>query len=108
MGYVTHVASSGQVLRWCVITTQNGFAVTGKPSASVSKENDNEEIGKSVAYDNARSELWPLMGYALKESLYKAPERQPGQRPSERSGAASEANEGMLDWVERRINWRIK
>ena len=69
--YVTHVASSGQVLRWCVITTQNGFAVTGKPSASVSKENDNEEIGKSVAYDNARSELWPLMGYALKESLYK-------------------------------------
>lgn len=70
--YVTHVASSGQVLRWCVITTQNGFAVTGKPSAAVSKENDNEEIGKSVAYDNARSELWPLMGYALKESLYKS------------------------------------
>ena len=69
--YVTHVAAGGQVLRWCVLITQNGFAVTGRPSASVSKENDNEEIGKSVAYDNARSELWPLMGYALKESLHK-------------------------------------
>ena len=71
MEYATHVAPSGQVLRWCVITTQNGFAVTGKPSASVSKENDNEEIGKSVAYYNARSELWPLMGYLLTEKLYQ-------------------------------------
>ncbi|QDD62661.1 hypothetical protein EJD96_00130 (plasmid) [Herbaspirillum seropedicae] len=68
---VKHVAHSGQILRWAVLTTQNGFAVTGKPSASVSAENDNWEIGEKVAVDNARSELWELMGYALKQRLYE-------------------------------------
>lgn len=67
---VKHVAKSGQVLRWAVITMKNGFAVTGKPSASVSPENDDEEIGERIAVDNARNEIWPLMGYALKELLY--------------------------------------
>lgn len=67
---VKHISKSGQVLRWAVLTTLNGFAVTGKPSASVSPENDDAEIGEKVAFDNARSELWPLMGYALKEQLH--------------------------------------
>lgn len=67
---VKHVTTSGAVLRWAVITTRNGFSVTGRPSASVSPENDNEEVGVKVATDNARNEMWPLMGYALKEALY--------------------------------------
>ncbi len=64
---VKHISKSGQVLRWAVLTARNGFAVTGRPSVAVSPENDNAEIGESVAIDNATSELWPLMGYALKE-----------------------------------------
>lgn len=67
--YVTHVSAGGQVLRWAVITTQNGFAVTGRPSASVSPANDDEEVGRKVALGNAKNELWPLLGYALKEKL---------------------------------------
>lgn len=66
---VKHVAPSGQVLRWGVLTTRCGYAVTGRPSVSVSPENDNAELGEKIAVDNARSELWPLMGYALKERL---------------------------------------
>ena len=66
---VKHVSPSGQVLRWAVLTTRNGFAVTGRPSASVSSANDNEEIGKKVAIDNAMQELWPLMGYELRSKL---------------------------------------
>ncbi len=62
-----HVSKTGQVLRWAVLTTQNGFAVVGRPSVSVSPENDDEDIGKRIAIDNATNELWPLMGYALKE-----------------------------------------
>lgn len=61
---VTH---SGQVLRWAILTTRNGFAVTGRPSASVNPENDRAEIGEKVAIENARAELWPLLGYALRE-----------------------------------------
>lgn len=66
---VKHVSTSGQVLRWAVLTTRNGFSVAGKPSCSASSANDNQEIGEKIAVDNARQELWPLMGYALKERL---------------------------------------
>lgn len=67
--YVKHISAGRKVLRWAVITTTNGFAVTGSPSASVSPENDDEEIGKAVAFENAKKELWPLMGYALQSKL---------------------------------------
>ncbi|PQH12741.1 Gp49 family protein [Raoultella ornithinolytica] len=66
---VKHVSVTGQVLRWALITTKNGFTVTGKPSCAVSSENDDEAIGKQIALTNAEDELWPLMGYALKEKL---------------------------------------
>lgn len=69
---VKHVSISGQVLRWAVLTTRNGFAVTGAPSCAVSSENDNAEIGESVAFENAKEALWPLMGYALKQRLHEA------------------------------------
>lgn len=67
--YVKHISQSGQVLRWAVITTRSGFAVTGRPSASVSPANDDAEIGQKVALANAKTEMWPLMGYALRERL---------------------------------------
>lgn len=67
---VKHVAPSGQVLRWAVITVHNGFAVAGQPSASASSENDNQAIGERIAIDNAKRELWPLMGYELKSQLH--------------------------------------
>jgi hypothetical protein len=66
---VKHVSHTGQVLRWAVITTRNGFAVTGRPSVAVSAANDDAAIGERVALENATTALWPLMGYALKERL---------------------------------------
>lgn len=68
---VTFVTHSRQVLRWAVLTTRSGFAVTGRPSCSVSPENDDPEIGQRVAIENAKSELWPLMGYALRQRLHE-------------------------------------
>ena len=76
---VKHVSVTGQVLRWAIITTRNGFAVTGDPSCAVSSENDDEQIGVAVAIENARRNLWSLMGYALKERLYQS--TQPAQVP---------------------------
>lgn len=69
VAYVKHVSHSGQVLRWAVLTTHNGYAVTGRPSVAVSPTNDDEEIGRKVARENAKQELWPLLGYALKDRL---------------------------------------
>ena len=75
IAYVKYVTNTGKVLRWCILTTTNGFAVTGEPSVSVSVENDRQSVGEEVAYDNARSKLWPLMGYLLAEKLYQEEEK---------------------------------
>lgn len=69
--FVKHVSHSGKVLRWCVITTQNGFACVGDPSVAVSAANDVEEEGKRVALDNSRDRLWALMGYELSQRLHE-------------------------------------
>lgn len=69
---VKHVSRTGQVLRWAVLTVQNGYAVVGRPSVSVSPENDDAELGEKIAVDNATNELWPLMGYELRSKLHNA------------------------------------
>jgi len=66
---VKHVSKSGQVLRWAVLTTRCGYAAVGKNSCSVSNENDDAELGEKIAIANTKADLWPLMGYALKERL---------------------------------------
>lgn len=62
--YETHL----NLLTFCVLILQNGFTVTGE-SACASPENFNAEIGRKIARENAKNKIWPLMGYALKESL---------------------------------------
>lgn len=68
---VKHTTPSGSVLRWAVLNLKNGFSVTGKPSAAVSAADDNEEIGRQVAIDNAHNVLWAYLGFRLKERLYQ-------------------------------------
>ena len=60
---------SGSMLRFCMIEMINGFVVTGEPSASVSPENDDAEIGMKIAYENAYRNIWALEGYLLAEQL---------------------------------------
>jgi hypothetical protein len=69
---VKHVTKTGQTLRWAVLTMENGFAVVGKPSCSVSPENDNAELGEKIAIDNSQCQVWELEGYALKQKLHDA------------------------------------
>jgi hypothetical protein len=67
--FLKHVTRTGNILRWAIITTANGFNATGRPSAAVSVENDNQELGEKIALDNAKVELWSLMAYELKSRL---------------------------------------
>ncbi|UUN95054.1 hypothetical protein I9189_007705 [Acinetobacter bereziniae] len=57
-----------QTLTFCVLTLENGFTVTGE-SACASLENFDPEIGRNIAYKNAREKIWQLEGYLLKEKL---------------------------------------
>ena len=57
----------------CCLTLKNGFNVTGE-SACASPENFDAEIGKKIAYQNAREKIWVLEGYLLKQRLYSRAE----------------------------------
>lgn len=57
-----------RLLTLCFLVTNNGFVVVGK-SAPAAPENFNVELGQKFARDDAMRQLWPLMGYALREKL---------------------------------------
>ena len=64
------VPTSLHLLTFCVLILRNGFTVTGE-SACASPENFDAEVGRKIAFENAKQKIWPLMGYALKETLSK-------------------------------------
>jgi AAA15 family ATPase/GTPase len=55
----------------CLLTLKNGFNVSGE-SAAASLENFDAEIGRKIAKDNARTKIWALEGYLLKQKLFDA------------------------------------
>jgi hypothetical protein len=59
-----------QLLTFCVLVLKNGFTVTGE-SACVDPAEFNAAMGKQLARDHAFSKVWPLLGYALKDEMYK-------------------------------------
>ncbi len=60
----------GTTLTICVLTLKNGYQVVGE-SASVSKENFREKIGRQIAFEKARDKVWALEGYLLKQKEYE-------------------------------------
>lgn len=61
----------GTTFTSCLLTLKNGFTVHGE-SACASPENFNAELGKKIAFDNAKNKIWMLEGYALRERLSNA------------------------------------
>ena len=57
-----------KLLTFCVLVLRNGFTVHGV-SACASPENYNEEIGQRIARENAEREIWPLLGFRLRDEL---------------------------------------
>lgn len=55
----------------CLLQLENGFTVVGE-SACASAENVDEEVGRNIAYRNARDKIWSLEGYVLREKLSAA------------------------------------
>lgn len=57
-----------RLLSICLLVMRNGFVVVGK-SAPASPENFNADLGRKFAYEDAIRQLWPLMGFALRDRL---------------------------------------
>lgn len=62
------IAESLKVLTIYIIVMKNGFSIIGK-SAPASAENFDEALGKKLAYEDAIRQIWPLMGFALRDKL---------------------------------------
>jgi hypothetical protein len=56
----------------CILILKNGFVIIGK-SAPASAANFNAELGRNLAYEEAVRQLWPLMGFALRDKLSATP-----------------------------------
>lgn len=57
------------LLTFCVLTLQNGYTVYGT-SACADFSNYNKDIGQRLAKQNAVNQIWPLLGYQLKNRLH--------------------------------------
>lgn len=60
-----------KLLSICILVMKNGYTIIGK-SAPASPENFNAELGKKFAYEDALRQLWPLMGFSLRDRLSEA------------------------------------
>lgn len=60
----------GTTVTVCCLGLRNGFTVIGE-SACASPENFDEELGRKIAYENAKQKIWPLMGYHLRQMLHE-------------------------------------
>lgn len=58
----------GTTVTVCCLELRNGYRVIGQ-SAAASPENFDAELGRKVAYTDARSKVWALEGYLLRERL---------------------------------------
>lgn len=63
------------LLTFCVLVLKNGFTVSGE-SACASPENFNAHIGRRIARENAVQKMWPLMGYVLKDRLWREADKE--------------------------------
>lgn len=64
------------VLTICILVLKNGFTIIGK-SAPASRENFNAELGRTFAYEDAVRQLWPLMGFSLRDRMAVIPQAPP-------------------------------
>jgi len=59
----------GTTVTVCCLTLRNGYNAVGE-SACVSPQNFDAEIGRKVAYENAKQKIWVLEGYLLRDFLH--------------------------------------
>jgi hypothetical protein len=52
----------------CVLKLKNGCVVIGESNV-IMPENFNQEMGRAVAFSNAKEKIWGLEGYAIKRAM---------------------------------------
>jgi hypothetical protein len=60
----------GTTVTVCCLTLRNGFTVIGE-SACADPANFNQDIGRKLAYANAKNKIWRLEGYLLRQRIHE-------------------------------------
>lgn len=68
VGLHAKVQPSLRVLTICIVVMKNGFVIIGK-SAPASEANFDVTLGRKLAYEDCVRQIWPLMGFALRDKL---------------------------------------
>lgn len=61
----------GTTLTVCLLTLKNGYTVLGK-SACADPTNFDENVGRHYAREDAIRDIWPLLGFRLRDQLSAA------------------------------------
>ncbi len=110
------VTESMKTLTICILALRNGFTIIGK-SAPADARNFDPVLGQKLAYEDAVRQVWPLMGYELRERLYQGEQGREdpvvpaltqdldgSERPTGREPiAAFEPGEGMVRHIGTKI-----
>jgi hypothetical protein len=67
----TYLKGHPGLLSICVLLLKNGFTIVGK-SAPASPENFDADLGRKLAYEDAVRQIWPLMGFNLRQKLHES------------------------------------
>jgi hypothetical protein len=114
----TDLGSPLSLLTICILVLHNGFTVIGK-SAPASPENFDAAKGATFAREDAIRQVWPLMGFALRDRLHREQDdAQAAYAAARRSqllavghmgNVATPAAQGAdLEWVQReKVQFRM-
>lgn len=58
----------GTTVTICCLTLKNGYTVIGK-SACAHPDNFDQEIGQNLAIQDAKEQMWALLGFRLRDSI---------------------------------------
>lgn len=59
-----------RTLTFCVLVLRNGTRIVGLNYGAIDPAQHNAKLGKTAAREDAVRQIWPLMGYALRERLH--------------------------------------
>ena len=57
------------LVTFCVLTLKNETKIVGVNEGPVSPENFDAEIGRRIAREKAVDQIWPMLGYRLRDVL---------------------------------------
>ncbi len=76
---VARIPKPLRLLTFCVLVLKNGYTVTGT-AAPASAKGFVAEVGRRVARQNALAQMWPLLGFQLRDAIAEAETKTRGKR----------------------------